>query len=144
MLRGIDRGPVVVFTAPDAPGDREAALVAVGAEVLRTPQDGTGRGLDLHQVMRTLGQRPVARVLLEGGAALFASALAAGVVDRVSLFLAPKLLGGTMSLPLLDGLAGDDLSRAVELGRLSCRRVDRDLLVETVPTARACEGEGGD
>jgi len=144
MLRGIDRGPVVIFTAPDAPADRESALLAAGAEVLRTPQDQTGLGLDLHEVLRALGRRPVARVLLEGGATLFASAVSAGVVDRLSLFLAPKLLGGTMSLPLLNGLAGDDLSRAVELGRLSCRRVGCDVLVETVPVRRIGGGEGGD
>lgn len=143
MIRGIDRGPVLVFTAPDAPRDREAALTAAGAEVIRSPLDRAGQGLDLLEVLRELGRQQVTRVLLEGGAAVFASALAAGVVNRVSIFLAPKLLGGTMSVPLLSGLPGDDLSRAVELEPLECRRVGRDLLVESAPVVVAGRDEGG-
>jgi diaminohydroxyphosphoribosylaminopyrimidine deaminase/5-amino-6-(5-phosphoribosylamino)uracil reductase len=107
-------------------------LVRAGAEVIRTAKARSG-GLDLHRVLQALGRRQVTRVLLEGGAAVNASALAAGVVNRLSIFLAPTLLGGRMSVPLLDGLPGDDLRRAVKLDRLSCRRVDCDLLVEAVP-----------
>jgi diaminohydroxyphosphoribosylaminopyrimidine deaminase/5-amino-6-(5-phosphoribosylamino)uracil reductase len=143
MIRGIERGPVLLFTAPDASREREAALTAAGAEVVRSPLDRAGRGLDLGRVMRELGRRQVTRVLLEGGAAVFASALAAGVVNRVSIFLAPLLLGGRMSVPLLDGLPGDDLSRAVRLEHLDFRRVGRDLLVESAPVVVAGRDEGG-
>jgi len=132
MFGNPERGPVLVFTSRAAPKTREKALVAAGAEVLRVARWRRG-GIDLGRVLDTLGSRGVNRVLLEGGATVNAAALGAGLVDRLSLFLAPKLLGGRMSVPLLDGLPGDDLRRAVQLDRLSCRRVGRDLLVEAVP-----------
>ncbi len=132
MLTNPQRGPVLVFTSKSAPRNREKALVDAGAEVIRTAKARSG-GLDLQRVLQVLGKRQVTRLLLEGGATLNAAALASGLVDRLSIFLAPKLLGGTMSIPLLSGLPGDDLQRAVKLDRLSCRRVGRDLLVEAVP-----------
>jgi len=143
MVRGIARGPVLVFSAPDAPRGREDALTAAGVEVVRVPRADDGPGLDLLRVMEDLGRRGITRVLLEGGAAVNASALAAGVVSKVSIFFAPKLLGGTMSIPLLDGLPGDNLLRAVRLGRMSFRRVGRDLLVEAAPLDGADEAVEG-
>lgn len=132
MLGTPERGKVLVYTSLRAPKNREKALVAAGAEVMRIAASRRG-GLDLRRVLEDLALRGVARVLLEGGATVNAAALAAGLVDRLSLFLAPKLLGGKMSVPLINGLPGDDLGRAVQLERLSCRRVGRDLLVEAVP-----------
>jgi diaminohydroxyphosphoribosylaminopyrimidine deaminase/5-amino-6-(5-phosphoribosylamino)uracil reductase len=132
MLGNPERGAVLVYTSRRAPKRREDALVAAGAEVVRIAASRRG-GLDLHRVLEDLGRRGTVRVLLEGGATVNAAALDAGLVDRLSLFLAPKLLGGTMSVPLLNGLPGDDLGKAVQLHRLSCRRVGRDLLVEAAP-----------
>ncbi len=132
MLANPERGPVLVFTAGKALKNREQSLVDAGAEVIRIQKLRSG-GLDLEKVLDTLGERDITRVFLEGGATLNASALVAGLVDRLSIFLAPKLLGGKMSIPLLNGLPGDDLQRAVKLDRLSCRRVDDDLLVEAIP-----------
>ncbi len=132
MLANLERGPVLVFTSHNAPANRKNALVEAGADVIRIAKARDG-GLDLRRVLEALHRRGITRVLLEGGATLNASALASGLVDRLSIFIAPKLLGGTMSIPLLNGLPGDDLRRAVELDRLSCRRVGSDLLVEAVP-----------
>jgi len=132
MLSSLERGPVLVFTSTKAPKKRIEALRSAGAEVVRV-RKGRDGSLDLVRILELLGQRQITRVLLEGGATLNAAFLGAGLVDRLSFFLAPKLLGGTMSIPLLDGLPGNDLTRAVRLDNVSCRRVDRDLLVEAVP-----------
>jgi len=132
MLTNPDRGPVLVFTSTRAPKKRVEALRAAGAEVVRV-RKGRDGFLDLHRILEYLGSCQITRVLLEGGATVNAAFLAAGLVDRLSIFLAPKLLGGTMSMPLLNGLTGDDLSRAVKLENVTCRRVDCDLLVEAVP-----------
>ena len=117
MLANLERGPVLVFTSHNAPANRKNALVEAGADVIRIAKARDG-GLDLRRVLEALHRRGITRVLLEGGATLNASALASGLVDRLSIFIAPKLLGGTMSIPLLNGLPGDDMERAVKLDRL--------------------------
>ena len=57
-------------------------------------------------------------MLVEGGAAIAGAFIAAGLVDRIALFVAPKLLGGGVAVA-----AGADLpvARALRLGPISGR-----------------------
>ena len=48
---------------------------------------------DLRKVVEELGRREMLSVLLEAGATLNSSALAAGIVDKMRVFLAPKIAG---------------------------------------------------
>jgi diaminohydroxyphosphoribosylaminopyrimidine deaminase / 5-amino-6-(5-phosphoribosylamino)uracil reductase len=84
-------GDVLVFTTKpiDSPGAR--ALARAGVEVVRT-RAKTGR-VDLNEVMRELGRREILNVLLEAGAELNGAALEAGVVDKMILFYAPRVMG---------------------------------------------------
>jgi diaminohydroxyphosphoribosylaminopyrimidine deaminase/5-amino-6-(5-phosphoribosylamino)uracil reductase len=65
-------------------------------------------------------------VLVEGGAAIAGAFIKAGLVDRLALFVAPKLLGGGVSIS-----TGADLpiSRALHLGPISVQPVGPDLLL---------------
>ena len=79
----------------------------------------TAGKIDLGDLMRQFGRRGWSKILLEGGAHLAGAALAAGIVDRVALFLAPKILRR--------GPAGDrgfDVALHPQLD--SARRVTRD------------------
>lgn len=51
--------------------------------------------IDLQDLMRSLGSRKIDSILLEGGGTLNESALRAGIVNRVQVYLAPKLFGGS-------------------------------------------------
>jgi diaminohydroxyphosphoribosylaminopyrimidine deaminase/5-amino-6-(5-phosphoribosylamino)uracil reductase len=68
-------------------------------------------------------------VLLEGGGEVHAAFLDAGVVDRVTLYVAPLLLGGRNAPPVVGGV-GRELKSAVRLGPMSARLVGTDLLIE--------------
>jgi diaminohydroxyphosphoribosylaminopyrimidine deaminase / 5-amino-6-(5-phosphoribosylamino)uracil reductase len=83
--------PVLVATT-DRAADARAAWTSAGAEVLTIP-DGPG-GVSLGALTRALGERGVQDVLIEGGADLAWSSIEEGVVDRLVLFVAPKLAGG--------------------------------------------------
>ena len=65
-------------------------------------------------------------MLIEGGAAIAGAFIKAGLVDRIALFVAPKLLGGGVGVS-----AGADLAvaRALRLGPISVRKVGPDLLL---------------
>jgi diaminohydroxyphosphoribosylaminopyrimidine deaminase/5-amino-6-(5-phosphoribosylamino)uracil reductase len=80
-------------------------------------------------LLAALAEREVRGVLVEGGAEVAASFLEAGLVDRVTMFLAPLLLGGTRAPSVIAG-TGRDLKRAVALGTVEVRRVGDDVLVE--------------
>jgi diaminohydroxyphosphoribosylaminopyrimidine deaminase/5-amino-6-(5-phosphoribosylamino)uracil reductase len=124
---------VVVDTSGRTPGNanvRDGAAptwVATAAEVGADPQ---GR-VDLGQLLKTLYARGVRTALLEGGPTLAGSFLAAGLVDRVVAYLAPKLLGaGANAL----GAAGvGTIADAVELDLVDVIRVGPDVRLTATP-----------
>ena len=106
LARTARQVPVWCFTVPGRDG---SALRAAGVEVVEVaagPDDGHP---DVGAVLRALAERGITRVLAEGGAAVAAGLLRAGVVDRVAWFRAPLLVGG-------DGRAAID---ALGLARLA-------------------------
>lgn len=123
-------GAIIVTAA----GNADAARRRYGsARVEVIAAKSRGGEIDLAGVMRRFGERGWNRVLLEGGAHLAASTLKAGIVDRVALFIAPRILGG--GLPAIEGLKFARVKDSIRLDDLAVRRIGTDLLVEGKPSA---------
>jgi len=84
--------PVLILTTLDAPADREAALLGEGCEVIRVPATAEGR-VDFEAALRHLGSLGIVSLLIEGGAEIAGTALAARLVHRMHAMVAPILLG---------------------------------------------------
>lgn len=91
------KNDVVVFTTQAADSRKARSLARAGVEVFHV-RARRGRA-DLHQVIHELGRREMLNVLLEAGAELNGAALDAGIVDRLVLFYAPRVMG-TGGVPL--------------------------------------------
>jgi diaminohydroxyphosphoribosylaminopyrimidine deaminase/5-amino-6-(5-phosphoribosylamino)uracil reductase len=104
-----------------------AALEAAGAEVLVLPAcDGH---VSLVELWRELGRRDVQHLLLEGGAHLASAAFAAGLIDRMMLFIAPKLLAGRSPFGIFAGAGCDKMAQATALKDVRYEQVGDDLLL---------------
>ncbi len=118
---------VIVATAQPASHPKARRLARLGVEIwsLRGQRPGE---VDLRRLLKNLLASGVTSLLIEGGGATQASFLEAGLVDRVAIFLAPRLLGGA-SAP--SGVAG----RGFSLQGTPClldvevERVGGDILV---------------
>jgi diaminohydroxyphosphoribosylaminopyrimidine deaminase / 5-amino-6-(5-phosphoribosylamino)uracil reductase len=97
-------------------------------EVLQIPYSETG--LDLPHLMRELAAREVTSILIEGGGTTHASAFAAGIVDKVMFFIAPKIIGGREAVTAVEGDGAQAMKDAVMLDRMTARPVGEDVLVE--------------
>jgi diaminohydroxyphosphoribosylaminopyrimidine deaminase / 5-amino-6-(5-phosphoribosylamino)uracil reductase len=84
-------GDLVIFTTQPADSSKARALARAGVEITRV-KSRRGRA-DLHAILRELGKRQMLNVLLEAGAELNGAALEAGIVDKMILFYAPKIMG---------------------------------------------------
>jgi len=124
--RVLGMGTVVV--APrGAPAARVAALRRRGAEVVLLPAR-RGR-ISFAAVVRALGARGITSLLVEGGGAVAAEAVRAGVADRLVLFLAPVLFGGD-GVPAIGPLGVTRPAGAVRVEVVAVTRIGPDLLLE--------------
>jgi len=111
-----------------------------GVEFLRCRARG-GR-VDLHDLLRRLARRNVTSLLVEGGAEVNRALLAAGVVDRVLLFLAPKVLGGD-GISWVAGAGPRRMAGALPLEDVRVTRIGGDILVSGRPAGPLARARGG-
>jgi diaminohydroxyphosphoribosylaminopyrimidine deaminase/5-amino-6-(5-phosphoribosylamino)uracil reductase len=116
--------PLRVVLAGRHPLPPDAHVFDPSAPTL-TIEDPRGR-VAPRRALQLLAARGVQSVLVEGGASVAGAFIASGLVDRVALFVAPKLLGGGLSVA-----TGGDLpvARGLRLGPISAAAVGPDLLL---------------
>jgi diaminohydroxyphosphoribosylaminopyrimidine deaminase / 5-amino-6-(5-phosphoribosylamino)uracil reductase len=93
-------GPTWIVHGPDAPMERRDALQGAGVTLIEVPAHGAR--LDLPSTLAALAERHVMRLLAEGGARISGALVETGLVDRVVIYVAPKLIGDTRALSVLE------------------------------------------
>jgi diaminohydroxyphosphoribosylaminopyrimidine deaminase / 5-amino-6-(5-phosphoribosylamino)uracil reductase len=121
--------PTLVATTERSAATLRDAWRNAGAEVVMLPEGDSG-SVSVRALAEALGKRDVQQLLIEGGPTLAWSAVQEDVVDRLVLYLAPKLLGGVGAPGVLGGAGFAPLGAAVELDVVEVRTVGRDLRVE--------------
>jgi diaminohydroxyphosphoribosylaminopyrimidine deaminase / 5-amino-6-(5-phosphoribosylamino)uracil reductase len=128
-------GEILIATTVDASKPRIEKLQRLGATVMVVPAEH-GQ-VSLSACLTELGRRGITSVLLEGGSEINASALRAGLVHRLQLYVAPSLLGGQDAKGLVGGLAPTSLSDATPLKEIRVKRIGVDLLIEAAVAPRS-------
>jgi diaminohydroxyphosphoribosylaminopyrimidine deaminase / 5-amino-6-(5-phosphoribosylamino)uracil reductase len=85
--------PLWVMTSSLSEAPAAMKLGAAGAQVIRVATRATPPGLDLKAVLHALADKGVTRLLVEGGARVASSFVAAGLVDEVWLLRGPDAIG---------------------------------------------------
>jgi diaminohydroxyphosphoribosylaminopyrimidine deaminase/5-amino-6-(5-phosphoribosylamino)uracil reductase len=85
---------------------------------------------DMLAVARRLGEMEITSLMIEGGAMVNWAALAAGVVDKVFLYYAPKILAGEGSIPFAAGPGFRRMSDAAYVRSIRLHRFGEDFAVE--------------
>ncbi len=129
LVRSAD-DDVLVFSTQSLALRRARALRKAGVELVRV-RSRRNRP-DLRAVVEELGRREILSVLLEAGARLNWAALEAGMVDKMFLFYAPRILGAN-HLPVARCLPPNRaraLGAPPELRNLTLHRFGPDFAVE--------------
>ena len=104
------------------------ALEAMGVNIITTSER---QGyIDIKYLMEQLGKMGIDSVLLEGGGTLNYSALEAGIVNRVQVYVAPKIFGGDGRFTPVKGLGVEYPDGAYMFQKPKITVLDEDVLLE--------------
>ncbi len=105
-------------------------MTSRGVEVMHCR--ASGKGVDLHDLFMRLGKLGIQSILLEGGSELAGEALRGGFIDKVMVFIAPKLLGGA-GKDIFAGSGAALMAGAFRLQRMTISTIGADILVQGYP-----------
>ncbi len=93
-VKAIDEGSTekTCFENEKAYEEKKKQLAEAGVEMIET--ESANGYVKLEQLMTVLGNMGIDSILLEGGSCLNYSAIEAGIVNEVNVFVAPKIFGG--------------------------------------------------
>ena len=124
--------PVVVVTGESPESLKSEVLKNLGAEIVH----GQSKGRDLLGVMEELGSRLIHSVLVEGGATVAGNFIDSGLVDKVTFFIAPLVIGGREAPNAIGGWGPDKLIDALTLNDVEVVQHGRDIEVTGYPSKR--------
>ena len=101
-----------------------------GVRVEQVPLGSPGGRPGMPEIVESLGKKEITSLLIEGGAMVNWAALDSGIVDKVFLYYAPKILAGTGSVPFAAGPGFRHLSEAAHVRSFMLHRFGEDFAVE--------------
>jgi diaminohydroxyphosphoribosylaminopyrimidine deaminase / 5-amino-6-(5-phosphoribosylamino)uracil reductase len=119
--------PLWVMTSNLSDAPAAMKLGAAGAQVIRVATTSTPPGLDLAAVLHSLSGKGITRLLVEGGARVASSFVAADLVDEVWLLRGPDAIGAD-GVPALDALPLSALTESPTLKRRASESLQNDTL----------------
>jgi diaminohydroxyphosphoribosylaminopyrimidine deaminase/5-amino-6-(5-phosphoribosylamino)uracil reductase len=125
LAQSASAAPVLVFTGSEAESSAISALQSRGVEVLRQSQ--------LSDALEDLGHRSIQSVLVEGGATLAGLLVDARLVDKVTFFIAPIIIGAQEAPSAITGTGIDKVADAIQLTNVQVAQHGRDIEVTGYP-----------
>jgi diaminohydroxyphosphoribosylaminopyrimidine deaminase/5-amino-6-(5-phosphoribosylamino)uracil reductase len=120
----------LVLSTNQASIQRTLQLNALGVEVIKC---GDGPLVNLRQAMVLLGEREISSILLEGGGRLNGAMLEQQLIDKIIIFIAPKLIGGNNSPSNFTFPGFDNMADAIELDPVSSEVMGNNICITGYP-----------
>jgi diaminohydroxyphosphoribosylaminopyrimidine deaminase/5-amino-6-(5-phosphoribosylamino)uracil reductase len=127
LVRSARETPLWVMASDPIEASTATKLGMAGVQVVRVPVAAGAPGLDLTAVLRALSERGITRLLVEGGARVAASFVAAGLVDEAWLLRGPDPIGDD-GVPALGPLPLDTITRSSQFKARASETLDQDML----------------
>jgi diaminohydroxyphosphoribosylaminopyrimidine deaminase / 5-amino-6-(5-phosphoribosylamino)uracil reductase len=128
IVQSASKSDVLVFCS-SAEDRKKGELQARGVQVDQIASDTYGR-TDIQAILQHLGKREITSVMIEGGAAVNGMALSAGIIDKVLLYYAPKIMAAEGAIPFATGPHLGAVNQIPQLRQLQLHRFGDDFAVE--------------
>ena len=128
LVHSAREAPLWVMTSDLSEAPAAMKLGAAGAQVIRVATTTTTPpGLDLAAVLHALSEKGISRLMVEGGARVASSFVAAGLIDEVWLLRGPDTVGAD-GVPALDALPLSALTGSPAFKLRASESLGRDTL----------------
>ena len=118
----------IVATLIDVSEEKVKALEKLGIKILKIKEKN--KKVDLEALILELGNMEIDSILLEGGSTLNFSALESGIVDKVRVYISPKIIGGKKAKTPIGGKGIDSLKEAFNIKHMDLSVIGEDILME--------------
>jgi diaminohydroxyphosphoribosylaminopyrimidine deaminase / 5-amino-6-(5-phosphoribosylamino)uracil reductase len=126
----------LIATTEQADKKNIREIERTGAQVLICP-DRNGK-VDMAYLMKALGAMDIESVMIEGGSKVAFSALEEGIVDRITAFVSPKILGGEAAPTPVGGRGIERMEDSIGLMDLEVKKLGADILIDGRVKNRIC------
>lgn len=122
--------PLIIVSGPGADETRSTELRDLGIEVVSNDRDNLGSMLD------ELGQRCVQSLLVEGGSTVAGKFIESRLVNKVSFFVAPKVVGGVAAKSAVGGEGIEFMKDALQLKDVEVIQRGDDIEITGYPQTK--------
>ena len=128
VFKDVKPGDVIVATTTKADQRKLELLNSKNVQVMVCPFY-EGR-VDLQWLFKELAKMEIASILIEGGGTMIGAALKEKLVDKMMVFIAPKIMGDQKAVSSISGFQPADVNHLPRLKDLTYRKIGDDLLME--------------
>jgi diaminohydroxyphosphoribosylaminopyrimidine deaminase/5-amino-6-(5-phosphoribosylamino)uracil reductase len=131
LLKTTKNMRTIIAVTKNAVASKLKKLTNTGAEVLLTQSQNDRVNLD--DLLNKLGSMGITSMLVEGGGEINASFIDSDLVDKLLIFIAPKIIGGREGVSFVQGKGVSHLRECSLYERPRIKRMGEDILLETYP-----------
>ena len=127
VLTDVNAHLTIIATTSSASSVKMAAIKKLGVEVWVVKKERNGR-VGLKDLLRKLGKREIMSVLVEGGSEMITSLLKAGLVDKMIIPIAPKIVG--KGLEAIGDLNINEINKSIKFSSFKTMKKGDDIIFE--------------
>lgn len=128
IINSPEIAPTIIAVTDQAPNEKLNLLKEKEVQVIVC--SAQNNRVDLRFLMQELAKQNIDSILLEGGGTLNFEAIQQGIVDKVIVFIAPKIIGGAETITPVEGRDISRLANTVELENLKTIQSGQDIMIE--------------
>ncbi|MBN2444567.1 MAG: bifunctional diaminohydroxyphosphoribosylaminopyrimidine deaminase/5-amino-6-(5-phosphoribosylamino)uracil reductase RibD [Spirochaetales bacterium] len=118
----------IVAVTKEITSNKSLSLKTGNTEVVVT-KSKNGK-VDVFDLFHLLGKKGITSILLEGGGTLNAAVIEDNLADKLLMFIAPKIIGGTHAPTFIEGIGKSTMDEALNLSFSQQKWFDNDLMLE--------------
>lgn len=120
-------GKALLVIGDSVEAEKKKAFTDLGVDLLEMPT--VDSRMDLEDLMSALGKRQITSVLAEGGGILLGSLFDNKLVDKVTVFVAPIIIGGEAAKAAVAGQGVDKIVESLKLEDITTEKFGNDIMI---------------